>query len=176
MNQSHPHGEDGDLVTLTEKDRARIQEEINDLDASMLRCRDTGLWSELARVRRHLADELAAGRRLPLGEDAGIWYDYEITPLTSGPGIAGWKLRLLQDGVEVGGDVVAVVIEAESFLPWWKSHTEEERTRWLMRTATSLAVEAYLIHLLDEAWHRATRMAGEWLDSRPQEGAARDPS
>lgn len=168
MNQFHHHGEGGDLVTLTDTDRIYIRSEIDDLDALILTCRDTGLWRELTRVRRHLADELAAGRRLPLGEDTSVWYDYEISPLSTDASVAGWRLRLLRDGVAVGGDVFPIAIEEGAFLPWWKSRTEEERMQWLMRGATSSAAEAYLVHLLDEAWNDATRTAGEWLDSRPR--------
>jgi len=102
MHESPSHNNDGDLVNLTENDRARIVQGIHDLDALLLTCRDTGLEREMRRVRHHMADELAAGRRLPIGEDTGAWHDYEILPRSAEAG-GGWKLRLLTDGVEVGG-------------------------------------------------------------------------
>lgn len=169
MHASPSHDDDGDLVTLTENDRARIVQEIHDLDALLLTCRDTGLWREMTRVRRHLADELAAGRRLSIGEDTSAWHDYEILPRSAEAG-GGWKLRLLTDGVEVGGGVFPVVIDDQGFLPWWQGQSELQRTKWLMRTTTSAAAEAYLLYLRDEAWHDATEAAGEWLASRPGEG------
>jgi hypothetical protein len=169
------HGESSG-VTLTAKERENIQRGIEDLDSLLFTCSDSGLWRELTRVRRHLADELAAGRRLPIGEDTSAWYDYEIVPLSAESGFVGWRLRLLRNGVAVGGSVFPVIVEDGAFLPWWRSHTEDERTQWLMRTATGSGAEAYLIHLLDEAWRDATQTAGEWLDSRPERGAEDDPS
>lgn len=168
MSQSPHHDPHGGASTLSDTERIYMRAGIDDLDMQLLTCRDTGLWRELTRMRRHMADELAAGRRLPLGDDTSIWYDFEITPLLAEEGAVGWKLRLLQDGVAVGGSVFPVIGNDGSFLPWWTSQTQEEQTRWLMRTATSSAAEAYLIHLLDKGWHDAFHAAGEWLDSRPK--------
>ena len=96
--------------------------------------------------------------------------------MTTDAGDVGWRLRLLQDGVAVGGGMFQMVLDEGSFVPWWTGLSETERTQWLMRSATSSAAEAYLIHLLDEAWHDAAQAAGKWLDSRPQDKrAARDP-
>lgn len=169
MNTSHHHDDDGDLAMLTYEDRIYIRAEIDDLDALLLTCRDSGVWRELTRVRRHLSDELAAGRRLPIGEDTSTWYDHEIIPLDTDAGAAGWRLRLLQDGVVVGGGVYSVAVDDGSFVPWWTGLSKAQRTQWLMRSATSSPAEAYLIYLLDEAWHDAAETASEWLDSRLQD-------
>jgi hypothetical protein len=167
MPRPDPHDDDGDLATLTDKDRARILQEIHDLDTLLLTCRDIGLWREMTRVRRHLTEELATGRRLPIGDDTSARHDYEILPCSAEAG-GGWKLRLLTDGVEVGGGVFPVMIDQGGFLPWWQGQTEMQRAQWLLRTTTGSAAEAYLIHLRDEAWHQAAQTAGEWLDSRPK--------
>lgn len=85
-------------------------------------------------------------------------------------------MRLLQDGVVVGGGVYTVAVDDGSFVPWWTGLSEAERTQWLMRSATRSPAQAYLIHLLDEAWHDAVQAAGEWLDSRPQDTGTREPT
>lgn len=169
MPRSHHHRKHDEDTALTDDDRIAMRAEIDDLGTLLLTCQDTGLIRELERARRHLADELEAGRRLPVGQDTSIWYDYEIAPLSDYTGAAGWKLRLLRDGLVVGGGIFPVIGDGGSFLLWWKPLNEEMRTQWLMRTATGSAAEAYLIYLLDEAWHDAAKAAGEWLESRHQD-------
>jgi hypothetical protein len=60
------YDEDGDCITLTEDDREYILAEIKALDAELLDCIDQQRRQELTHLGRHLADELAKGRRLPL--------------------------------------------------------------------------------------------------------------
>jgi hypothetical protein len=160
------HDEDGDLIVLTDEDKAHIQEEITQADILLLSCRDTGIWRELMRLRLHLVAELTAGHRLPIEDDTSTWYDYEIIPRAPELG-GGWRLRLLEDGQEVGGGVFPVVFDDSRIFGWWQGLDQAARTQWIQRAAQPTSADAYLAYLTDEAWHDATQAAGEWLDSRP---------
>jgi len=92
-------------------------------------------------------------------------YSYDITPRPVELG-GGWRLRLLEDGDEVGGGVFPVVPDAPAGVAWWRGLSEEERAQWLRRAAQPTAADAHLAHLQDEAWHDAEGTAYEWLDSR----------
>lgn len=162
--------EDGDAIILTAEEKMLVEEEIHNLDSELVKCRANDKWRELHRQRRHLVLELAAGRRLPLSDDRDIQYDYEILPLKAEAG-GGWRLRLLQDGEEVGGGVFPLVMDEEAGSYWWSHLTEADRQNWSQR-AESLPVSvtgAYQVYLQDEAWHDANQVAGEWLDSRPSD-------
>lgn len=67
MTEHHDH--DGDSITLTDADKLQIEEEIAHIDGELADCGGSDIWRELNRQRRHLVDELAACRRLPLQED-----------------------------------------------------------------------------------------------------------
>lgn len=61
--------DDGDPVTLSDADTLLIGEEIRDIDVLLTDCANGAMHDELSRQRRHLAAELAVGRRLPLPDD-----------------------------------------------------------------------------------------------------------
>lgn len=166
MNEHHDH--DGDSMVLTDDDRAHIEEEIAQLDAELLQCHDGALFREKRHRREHLASELVVGRRLPLPEDNSTWYDHSIVPREAKLG-GGWRLHLLQDGVEVGGGVFPVEQDEEAGAAWWNALGDDDRALWLSRAKLDTVADAYLAYLTDQAWHDAAQVAGEWLDSRPQQ-------
>lgn len=164
MTEHHDH--DGDNIVLTDDDRAHISDEIAQLDAELVQCRDGALFRDKQHRRAHLAGELVAGRRLPLPDNDSTWYDHQIVPREADLG-GGWRLYLLKDGVEVGGGLFPVQQDEASGAAWWKSLGDTERSLWLGRATVATAAGAYLAYLTDEAWHDAAQTAGEWLDSRP---------
>ena len=66
MNSDFDH--DGDQITMTPHDKALVEAEITDIDAELALCDRPAMRIELTRQRRHLASEVAAGRRLPLAD------------------------------------------------------------------------------------------------------------
>ena len=66
---SEQYDEDGDCITLTDDDKVQIESEIAHIDTELADCGGSDIWRELNRQRRHLVDELAAGRRLPAQEE-----------------------------------------------------------------------------------------------------------
>lgn len=163
---SEHHDDDGDSIVLTDDDRAHIADEIAQLDAELAQCRDSALFRDKQHRRAHLAGELLAGRRLPLPDNDSTWYDHQIVPREADLG-GGWRLYLLENGVEVGGGVFPVEQDEAAGAAWWKSLGDTERSLWLGRATVTTAAGAYLAYLTDEAWHDAAQTAGEWLDSRP---------
>lgn len=163
MNNDH----DGDDSLLTQEDRQSIEEEVRSIGAELDQaCIAPGWASELSNRRRHLLAELAAGHRLPM-DDKLDFYDYVLQPREVHLG-GGWKLRLLEDGQEVGGGVFPVEISAAAAETWWAAMPQAERMAWERRTKSGTPSDAYYAHMNDEAWHDATQVAGEWLDSRLQ--------
>lgn len=67
MTEHHDH--DGDSIILTDDDKLQIEAEIAYIDGELANCGGSDIWRELNRQRRHLVDELAAGRRLPVLEE-----------------------------------------------------------------------------------------------------------
>ena len=76
-------------------------------------------------------------------------YEYTVSPRPAELG-GGWKLQLLEDGVEVGGGVFPLPWENEPAqgIAWWNDMTEEFRLEWL--TVAGSAVPA------ETPWQRAS--------------------
>jgi len=69
MTEQFDH--DGDAVSLTDEDRANIQEELSELDALISQSdASSSLWRELTDQRNHLQAEFDAGRRLVVGGES----------------------------------------------------------------------------------------------------------
>jgi len=95
-------------------------------------------------------------------------YSYEINPRPVELG-GGWKLRMIEDGEEVGGGVFPVPADdPHAGMAWWNECTEQERAHWLMMAASAIAADAYHAYMLAEAYADAEATAYEWLDSRPE--------
>lgn len=164
MNEQYD--DDGDSIVLTEDDRAHIKDEIGQLDAELVHCRDSSLFRDIRHRRTHLASELMTGRRIPMPEDNSTWYDFQIVPREAELG-GGWRLYRLRNGREVGGGEFPVLLDEVAGAAWWSSFGEAEKALWLGRATVPTAAGAYLAYLTDQAWHDAAQVAGEWLDSRP---------
>jgi hypothetical protein len=92
-------------------------------------------------------------------------YSYEITDRAPELG-GGWRLRLLEDGEEVGGGVFPIVADPEADMTWWNACSEQERGHWLMMAASARPADAYHAYQLAESHADAEVTAYEWLDSR----------
>lgn len=96
-------------------------------------------------------------------------YSYEITPRSAELG-GGWRLRLLEDGEEVGGGVFPVAsADAHQGMIWWNAMTESERGHWLKVAASARPVDAHYAFLLAEAQADAECEALAWLKSRERD-------
>lgn len=111
-------------------------------------------------------EERGSTRGSALAAD-GKTYTYEIDPRPDELG-GGWNLRLLHDGIGVGGGVFPVVVDEAAGIAWWNGLREEERDWHLQQCAPALptAANAYRAHLLVEAYNDAEETAANWLDSR----------
>lgn len=91
-------------------------------------------------------------------------YGYEINPRPAHLG-GGWRLRLLEDDVEVGGGVFPADPdhEPEAGVAWWNALTEAERGRWLAKAQSAKPVDAWAAYLADEAHEDALAQAEDWL-------------
>lgn len=95
-------------------------------------------------------------------------YSYEITPRPAELG-GGWRLRLLQNGEEMGGGVFPTEQEKadpQKGMTWWNAMTETERGHWLKVADSTRPADAYHAFLLAEAYADAEGEAYAWLDSR----------
>lgn len=93
-------------------------------------------------------------------------YSYEITPRPSELG-GGWRLRLLEDGEEVGGGVFPVApADSSEGMTWWNAIAANERGHWLKMADSARPSDAYQAFLVAEAYADAEREAYAWLDSR----------
>lgn len=93
-------------------------------------------------------------------------YSYEITPRPAELG-GGWRLRLLEDGEEVGGGVFPVApADPHQGMAWWNAMTEAERGHWLRVADSARPADASHAFLLAEAYDDAENAAYTWLDSR----------
>jgi hypothetical protein len=90
-------------------------------------------------------------------------YDYEIVPRAAGK---GWRLKLLEDGQEVGGGSFPVDAQPLPGIDWWNGLAELERAHWLEVAGSAVAADAWSAFLLAEAHADARAQAEEWLDSR----------
>lgn len=160
------YDDDGDCITLTAEDRAQIAEELASYDTELIHLGSNDLATivELGRRKRHLAEELKAGRRLPIAEYTGR-YDTEIIPRAAALG-GGWRLFLLDNGLEVGGGVFPVTTDAQSATAWWETLNAEQRRYWQNKLVAADPQRSHLAYLLEEAWFDAVDAAGEWLETR----------
>lgn len=92
-------------------------------------------------------------------------YSYEISPRPVEFG-GGWRLRMLEDGQEVGGGVFPIVDDPEAVMSWWNACSEQERGHWLAVAKSSVPAEAWAAYQLAEAHADAEETAYDWLDSR----------
>jgi hypothetical protein len=91
---------------------------------------------------------------------------YEILPRPVELG-GGWRLRLLEDGVEVGGGVFPTeAIDPQQGVTWWNALTEDQRGQWLKEADSARPADAYDVFLLAGAYADAEGEAYAWLDSR----------
>lgn len=92
-------------------------------------------------------------------------HSYEINPRSVELG-GGWRLRLLEDGEEAGGGVFLVMDEPDAGMTWWNECSEQERSHWLMMSASARPADAYHAYQLAEAYADAESTAYEWLNSK----------
>jgi hypothetical protein len=91
---------------------------------------------------------------------------YEIHPRPVGLG-AGWSLKLIENGQEVGGGVFPIQEEnASAGIAWWNELTEEKRRHWLMMAASAMPAAARHAYLLAEAYNDALEEAEAWVGAK----------
>ena len=93
-------------------------------------------------------------------------YSYEIAsrPVELG---GGWRLRLLENDMEVGGGLFPVrQADPHQRMTWWDATTENERGQWLKLANSTRPVDAYQIFLVEDAFTDAENEAHSWLDTR----------
>lgn len=93
-------------------------------------------------------------------------YSYEITPRPAELG-GGWRLRLLEDGQEVGGGVFPIAsIEPTEGMTWWNAMNEKGHEYWLLKARSARPADAYYAFLLARAYDDAEAEGLEWMASR----------
>lgn len=93
-------------------------------------------------------------------------YSYEILPRPVELG-GGWRLRMLEDGEEVGGGVFPIVLDdPQAGVTWWSGCREPERGHWLAVAKSAVPADAWAAYQLAEAHADAEEAAYDWLDSR----------
>jgi hypothetical protein len=101
---------------------------------------------------------------LPPGESTR--YSYEIVPRPTELG-GGWRLRLLEDGLEVGGGVFALAQSTDlQGISWWNGLDEKDRAYWLTVAGSAVPADAWQAWLQAEAYADAEDEAASWLDGR----------
>lgn len=91
-------------------------------------------------------------------------YGYEINPRPAHLG-GGWRLRLLEDDVEVGGGVFPADADADpdAGITWWNAMAEDERGHWLAKAQSAKPADAWAAYLTDAAHEDALAEAESWL-------------
>lgn len=95
-----------------------------------------------------------------------IQYGYEIAsrPVQLG---GGWRLSLLENGVEVGSGVFPVEqADPHQGMIWWNAMAEDERRLWLQEANSARPVDAYQTFLMADSYTAAINEAYAWLDTR----------
>lgn len=95
-----------------------------------------------------------------------IQYTYRINsrPVELG---GGWSVRLLEDGVEVGGSVFPVEkADPHQGVTWWNAMAEDERGLWLNEACSARPADAYQAFLVANAYTAAMSEAYAWLNTR----------
>lgn len=93
-------------------------------------------------------------------------YSYEVIPRPVELG-GGWRLRMLENGEEVGGGVFPIVLgDPQAGMTWWNDCSEPERGYWLAVAKSAVPADAWAAYQLAEAHADAEETAYGWLDSR----------
>ena len=93
-------------------------------------------------------------------------YSYKVIPHPVKPG-GGWRLRMLENGEEVGGGVFPIVLDdPQAGVIWWNDCSEPERGHWLVVAKSAVLADAWAAYQLAEAHADAEETAYDWLDSR----------
>lgn len=91
-------------------------------------------------------------------------YTYEVLPRTAG----GWRLRLLDDGEEVGGGAFPLPWpDDQDGVDWWNAMTTEVRAHWLAVAGSAVPADAWHAYQLAEAQGDAIEEGENWLSTRP---------
>lgn len=98
------------------------------------------------------------------GYDMGthVHYSYEVLPRQAG----GWRLRLLEDGEEVGGAAIPLDDDPEHGVTWWNELTEEIRAHWLAVAGSAVPADAWRAYQLEEGQLDAVGEGEAWLSTR----------
>ncbi|MUI10926.1 hypothetical protein GJV26_00240 [Massilia dura] len=95
-------------------------------------------------------------------------YSYTIEPRADQLG-GGWQLRLIQEGLEVGGGVFPVPAhDPVEGIDWWDALGEDDRAYWLTQAIEPTASEAFNAYLVASALADAEEHAKGWINSREQ--------
>ena len=95
-------------------------------------------------------------------------YRYQIDPRPESLG-GGWKLKLYEDEVEVGGGVFPTGDDDDlAGMAWFNELSEAERLYWLNASGSAVAAEARGAFLRDEAFQDAQKEAEDWVNSRDE--------
>jgi len=95
-------------------------------------------------------------------------YSYEILPRAADVG-GGWRLRLLEDGDEVGGGVFPADpnYNPDMGMEWWNARSETERAMWMDKAGnTGRAVDAWGAYLAAEAHFDANEEGDAWVSAK----------
>ena len=93
-------------------------------------------------------------------------YSYEVIPRLVELG-GGWRLRMLENGEEVGGGVFPIVLDdPQAGVTWWNDCSEPERGHWLAVAKSAVPADAWAAYQLAEAHADAEETAYDWLDSK----------
>lgn len=93
-------------------------------------------------------------------------YSYEVIPRPMELG-GGWRLRMLENGEEVGGGVFPIFLDdPQAGVAWWNDCSEQERGHWLTVAKSAVPADAWAAYQLAEAHAAAEETAYDWLDSR----------
>ena len=93
-------------------------------------------------------------------------YSYEVIPRPVELG-GGWRLRMLENGEEVGGGVFPIVLDdPQAGVTWWNNCSEPERGHGLAVAKSAVPADAWAAYQLAEAHADAEETAYDWLDSR----------
>ena len=93
-------------------------------------------------------------------------YEYEILPHSRAP-VDGWCLRLLAQGLEVGGGIFPLAPEDPQIgATWWNDLTPDMRGHWLRMADQFPAADARRAYRLSQLYDEAETTAYEWLDTR----------
>lgn len=95
-------------------------------------------------------------------------YTYEIISRHTDLG-SGWRLRLLEDGQEIGGGVFPMPdAGTDNGMTWWNASSEQERAHWLMVATSAVPADAWRTYQLAQAYDDAAAEGRTWVDTRPQ--------